>query len=536
MTQELLQQFDALLYIKGSLYPNFNDDENTDFFKIFCGLKASAGAVVISKKKSAVFVDGRYELAAKISVDLKKFSIQPLSLKKIIIWIKENINSQSNIAFDPRFVSHFLINKIKAELKNYSFEETNLDELLKTKKFERKSEIISWKSEESKFELIYKIIERNNLDGYLICDPCSSAWMMNQRDVKIKNVPVPLGYLLITKNREKIFYFDDSYFCCSGKHISNLMNDISSFTKIGLDFNESPAFLNSQNLVDIKNPIPNIKYMKTMKEIENIKKVTIEDSEALVDFLFWFYHTKNISEMNCAEEIFSIRKRSPNFIGNSFDTIAAADENSAIVHYTPSLERNKQIEKFLLLDSGGQYKFGTTDITRTLTKIRPSDLEKLYYTLVLKGHIAVASAKLEKGSTAARLDDVARKFLQQYSLDYNHSTGHGIGYMSNVHEGPVAISRNNKIPLQANMLLSNEPGVYIENHMGVRLENMIVTKEKDGFICFDTISLVPFDNKLINYSLLSTEEKQWLKNYNEKILNSLDLPKNIYNWLADYIS
>ncbi len=536
MTQELLQRFDALLYIKGSLYPNFNDDENTDFLKILCGLKASAGATVISESNSAVFVDGRYDLAAKISVDSKKFSIQPLSLKKIIAWIKENINFQSNIAFDPRFVTHSLINKIKSELRDYNFTEINLDELLKTKKFERKSEIISWKSEESKFERIYKIIEENNLDGYLICDPCSSAWLLNTRDIKIKNVPVTLGYLFITKNREKIFYFDDSYSCYSEKHISNLINDISSFTKVGLDFYESPAFLNSQNLVDIKNPIPSIKYIKTADKIENIKKITIEDSEALVDFLFWFYHTENISEMDCAEKIFSIRKRSPNFIGNSFDTIAAADANSAIVHYTPSSNSNKKVEKFLLLDSGGQYKFGTTDITRTLTKVQPSAKEKLYYTLVLKGHIAVASAKLKKGSTAAILDTSARKFLQQYSLDYNHSTGHGIGYMSNVHEGPVAISRNNKIPLQANILLSNEPGVYIENHIGVRLENMIVTEEKDGFICFDTISLVPFDNKLINYSLLSTEEKQWLKNYNEKILNSLDLPKNISDWLAEYVS
>ena len=161
-------------------------------------------------------------------------------------------------------------------------------------------------------------------------------------------------------------------------------------------------------------------------------------------------------------------------------------------------------------------------------------MEKLYYTLVLKGHIAVASAKLKKGSTAAVLDNVARKFLQQHSLDYNHSTGHGIGYMLNVHEGPVAISRNNKIPLQANILLSNEPGVYIENHMGVRLENMIVTEERNGFIYFDTISLVPFDNRLIDYSLLTFDEKLWLRSYNEKILNSLKLPKNILDWLAKY--
>ena len=190
----------------------------------------------------------------------------------------------------------------------------------------------------------------------------------------------------------------------------------------------------------------------------------------------------------------------------------------------------------MLLDSGGQYKFGTTDITRTLAKKQPSDLEKLYYTLVLKGHISVANSKLEKGSTATSLDTVARKFLQQHSLDYNHSTGHGIGYMLNVHEGPVAISRKNEIPLQKNILLSIEPGVYIENHIGVRLENMILTKEKNDFVYFDTISLVPFDNKFIDFDLLTTDEKSWLKNYNQTILDTLKLPIKIQNWLARYIN
>jgi len=537
MKKGMFENFDALLFIKNSLYPNFNDDENTDFLKQFCGLKASAGAVFVSGSKSAVFVDGRYELAAKMSVDSDKFSIRSLSLKEIISWIKTSIPADSRIAFDPRFFSHSFLKKIKTELADYNFSEVDLDSMFDVKKFKRESEIISLESEknESKFESVYKLISENNLDGYLICDPCSSAWLLNRRDVKTKDVPVPLGYFLITKDRKKIFYFDDNYSNSSEKHIRDLMKDISNFSRIGLDFNESPAFINSQNLVDIKNPIPDLKYIKTAKEIENIKKITIEDSEAIVKFLFWFYQTKNIYELDCVNQIFLNRKESQNFIENSFDTIAAADENSAIVHYSPTSDSNKKIEKFLLLDSGGQYKFGTTDITRTLTKEPPSETEKLYYTLVLKGHIAVASAKLKKGSNAAILDNLARKFLQQHSLDYSHSTGHGIGYMLSVHEGPFAISRNNKIPLRSNILLSNEPGVYVENHMGVRLENMIVTEEKDNLICFDTISLVPFDNKLINHSLLNADEELWLKNYNEKILDELRLPKNIRCWLIDYI-
>ena len=532
--KDVFENFDALLYIKNSLYPGFNDDEKTDFLKIISGLKASAGAVVVSKNKSAIFVDGRYELAAKLSVDQSKFSIKSLSFKNIITWIKTNVRLKSKIAFDPRFLSHSLLKKVKSELFNYDFFEVNLDSIFEVKNFKRASEIISWKFEESKFDSIYKIISENNLDGYLICDPCSSAWLLNRIDIKTKNIPVSLGYLLISKNKEKAFYYDDNYQNFSEKRVSDLLQDISKFSKIGVDYEEVSAFIKSENLVDIKNPIPNIKYVKTEKEIENIKKVAIEDSEAIIDFLSWFYNNEDITEMDCVDRILLSRRKSKNFIGNSFDTIAAADENSAIVHYSPSANTNRRIEKFLLLDSGGQYKFGTTDITRTLAKGQPTNLEKLYYTLVLKGHIAVANSKLQKGSTTASLDNIARKFLKEHSLDYNHSTGHGIGYMLSVHEGPVAISRKNKIPLQKNILLSNEPGVYVENHMGVRLENMMVTCEKDDFIYFDTISLVPFDNELIAHDLLTADEKLGLKDYIEKILDTFKFSKNMSKIIKNF--
>ena len=211
MMKKMFEKFETLLYIKNSLYPDFNDDQSTDFLKIISGLKASAGAVVVSENKSAVFVDGRYELAAKLSVDQKKFSIESLSLKNLIAWIKTNIKRKSKIVFDPRFFSHSLIQKIKTELSDYDFSEIDLDSIFDVKEFQRESQIISWKFEESKFDSIYKVISENNLDGYLICDPCSSAWLLNQRNIKTKNVPVTLGYLFVSKNKEKTFYLDDNY-------------------------------------------------------------------------------------------------------------------------------------------------------------------------------------------------------------------------------------------------------------------------------------------------------------------------------------
>ncbi|MDR0753626.1 MAG: M24 family metallopeptidase, partial [Holosporaceae bacterium] len=218
----------------------------------------------------------------------------------------------------------------------------------------------------------------------------------------------------------------------------------------------------------------------------------------------------------------------------SFETIAAADENAAIIHYHPNLKSNKIIDNILLLDSGGQYKRGTTDITRTISIIEPSEEQKLFYTLVLKGHIALASAVFPVGTSGSQLDLLARQFLWKYAEDYNHSTGHGVGYMAHVHEGPMAIAKNNNVPLQPGMLLSNEPGYYQESGFGIRLENMMVVEEHGGYLSFETISLVPFDRKFICQELLSLDDVNWLCRYNRMIISSLALQDTISHWLLKY--
>ncbi len=532
-----MKQYDAIFYIKSSQYPGINN-ESEDFLGIISGLKASAGAVISSLKKNAIFVDGRYELVAKLAIDENKFSINSLSKKNIVDWIKTNLKPFSKLAFDSRFFSYKSIHYFKNELLDYQFVEVNFDELFKIHKEKRNSQIISLPNKcLRKFQLIYEIISCHELDGYLICDPMSIAWLLDKRDLKTKNTPVILGYLLITKKYKSILYLDDSYDIPEYRHISCLSNDISSLSNLGADFSEIPYFIKHNKLIDIKNPIPEKKCIKSNHELKNIMNVVLEDSAAIINFIYWFENNKSdISEMDCVNKIYELRKNFQNFVENSFDTIAAADEHSAIVHYSPSQETNKTIRNILLLDSGGQYKYGTTDITRTLSRSIPSIQEKLYYTLVLKGHIAIALAKLPKGSSGYLLDSLARQYLWNYNLDYNHSTGHGIGYMLNVHEGPIAISKNNQIPLKSNMVLSNEPGVYIENHLGIRLENMIVTKEENNFIYFDTISLVPFDYKFIEFSLLSNLEKLWLYNYNKKILSNKFLSNSIRYWLIEYLN
>jgi Xaa-Pro aminopeptidase len=289
------------------------------------------------------------------------------------------------------------------------------------------------------------------------------------------------------------------------------------------------------------NPCALPKAIKTIPEIADIKCAAQRDSVALINLLHWTYlnHANGITELQVAEKALYFRKMQLDFVGESFRCIAAADENSAIVHYSPDENSNKKIEKILLLDSGGQYKYGTTDITRTVCFSKPTDERKMLYTLVLKGHIAVASAKLPSGSTGSQLDPLARQFLWNSFLNYNHSTGHGIGYMADVHEGPMAIAKSNYIQLRPGMLLSNEPGSYMENDFGIRLENMmVVTSTQNCFLEFETISLVPFDINFIAPQLLTEKEIAWINDYHRDIINRMagKLSPEVAQWLRHYCS
>ena len=531
--QNLLNSGDCLLYIKSSQYRGLNEC-GTNFLKEITGLQSSAGAVVLSREKSSVFVDGRYELAAKLCIDQTKFEINQFSKKQIVTWIKNNFKVGSNIYFDARFFSHEFMKFFQTELCEYKFINKNFDRLFNTKIEKRESQIISIPDNraDTKFDAIYQLIDDRGLDAYLICDPCSIAWLLNIRDLKTEHTPVLLCYLLVTKHRETILYVDDSYDSTIYKSISDIESDLKKYNLIGADFAEIPYNILHDGLIDLQNPVDEIKCVKSDEELQNIRIAAKQDSATIIEFIRWFSeNSSQISEMDCVRKILQLRKMNESFVGNSFDTIAAADENAAIIHYSPSENQDKIVENILLLDSGGQYKYGTTDITRTLSRRTPTETEKLYYTLVLKGHIAVATAKIPCGESAASLDSLSRKYLQQHNLDFNHSTGHGIGYMLGVHEGPIAISKYSTVELKQNMLLSNEPGLYLESKIGIRLENMMVSKISGNYIEFDTISLVPFDRKFINFALLDEHEISWLQKYNDHILDNEFLSDDAKKWL-----
>ena len=267
----------------------------------------------------------------------------------------------------------------------------------------------------------------------------------------------------------------------------------------------------------------------------------IQDGAALTKFLYWIkiINKKKISEVQAQNKLESFRKLNKNYLYPSFNTIAGSGKNGAIIHYRADKKKSKLIDKndIFLCDSGGQYKYGTTDVTRTICFSKPKKIIKDIFTKVLKGHIAVANTDLRKDNTGKKIDIRARKFLKKNNLDYPHGTGHGVGFFLNVHEGPQSISKFNKIKIKEGMILSNEPGYYKKNSFGIRIENLIFVKKQKKKIFFENLTLAPIDKELINYKLLDSEEKNYLFRYNLNIYSKLSkyLNQKERKWLIGFI-
>ena len=266
-----------------------------------------------------------------------------------------------------------------------------------------------------------------------------------------------------------------------------------------------------------------------------------QDGLALTKFIYWIKNiNKNkITEVDAQNKLEKFRKQNKNYLFPSFNTIAGTGSNGAIVHYRANKKTTKKIEKkdILLVDSGGQYHYGTTDVTRTISFSKQNKFIKNAYTMVLKGHIAVALSDLSKDNTGRKIDIRARKFLKKEGLDYAHGTGHGVGFFLNVHEGPQSISKHNSIKIRNGMILSNEPGFYKKNHFGIRIENLVYAKETKRHFNFENLTLAPLEKDLINFELLNKAEKNYLFKYHLNIYSEFSnlLNKKERKWLATLI-
>lgn len=297
------------------------------------------------------------------------------------------------------------------------------------------------------------------------------------------------------------------------------------------DINTCSSFfenLISQNnkILNSQDPIYLLKAIKTKKEIENMKKAHISDGLALTKYLFWIkknFNKTKITEISAAKKLLNLRKQNKDFLFSSFPTISGSGPNGAIIHYKATKETNRRLKRgdIYLVDSGGQYKFGTTDVTRTISLKNSSQKIIEIFTRVLKGHIAVANFRLKKDTSGSEIDKVARKYLNQINLDYAHGTGHGVGYFLNVHEGPQSISKNNKIIIHEGMILSNEPGYYKKNSYGIRIESLIFVKKFKKQKIFENLTMVPIEKDLINKDLLDKKEINWINHYHQNVFKNL---------------
>ena len=284
-------------------------------------------------------------------------------------------------------------------------------------------------------------------------------------------------------------------------------------------------------LLNYQDPIYYLKSIKTKKEINHIKKAHIQDGVALTKYLFWIknnFDRKKISEISASKQLYKFRKKNKDFKFLSFPTISSTGPNGAIIHYKPSIKTNRILKKgdIYLVDSGGQYRFGTTDVTRTISLKNSNKRIKNIFTRVLKGHIAVATFKIKNNTSGSEIDRNARKYLKQIGLDYSHGTGHGVGYFLNVHEGNHAFSKNNRNKLREGMIISNEPGYYEKNKFGIRIEILIFVKREKNKKIFENLTMVPIDKELIDDKLLNQNEREWLNKYHKNVFKNLKLKMN----------
>lgn len=507
----------------------------------------SYAILFITPNKAFLFVDGRYELQAKKEVNTRQIEIVKLSEISFANWLKKNYaTTAAKICYNPWVISISDLRKYMRLLPKVEFIPTvRPDKLLSSKKVKTFQHLKKFTglTAKDKITTLSRYIKQHGLDAFLVTSAANTSWLLNLRSNALPYSPLFRAYILIEKTGTyKVFAENTDY--PQALPFNDLAKLLPRYKNLGADFATTPA--------EIINIAPELKHLadnttrekaiKNGTELKGMRNAHLRDGVALSKFIYWLSKNyKDKTEIEIAEKLLSFRKKEPDFFSESFATIAGFGKNAAIVHYHAPEKNSAVLKKnsVLLLDSGGQYYDGTTDVTRTIALGQPSAdmIEK--NTLVLKAHIALASAVFHQATSGNELDLIARQPLLKQGLDYEHGTGHGVGFFSDVHEGPARISIHAKqsAPLEKGMITSIEPGYYKENAFGIRIENLYYVKSAQNpkFLNFEVLTLVPIDKKLINKYLLSADEINWLNRYHRQVFLSLKkhLTKQELAWLKD---
>ena len=531
------------------------EEERLKFISNFTG---SAGIAIISANpnfKSAIFSDGRYQLQMKNEVDLKYYDLFNGGFKEVANTLIKKKHILKKIGIDPWLITLDQFSYLKDVSYNLNFLENNLiDEVWLDRPIETQNKIFELNTKytgedrDSKIERLKATILENKYDFYILFNPMGLCWLLNIRAMDLKHTPVLRAFCLVSKFGE-VFVFSKNkslkkYLNTSKKIHLYDFEDLSGFlekhSNYKILFDPKVLPLKIYNLINknkmeykkIQCPVDSFKTIKNSNELSGFKNAHLKDGLSILKLFSWIeknVSSKKLTEISIAEKLLEIRSLDPSFICESFSTISAFRDNGAIIHYKASKLSNKKINKsgLYLIDTGAHYLDGTTDVTRTLL-VGKADPEMINdYTLVLKGHIAIATAVFPKKTKGRDLDILARIALWSEGKDYSHGTGHGVGFVLSVHEGPISISKLSRIIIEPGMIISNEPGYYKNGHYGIRIENLeLVLLKKindlnESFLCFENITRVPLEKKLIDKNKLTKFEIDWINSYHKKVFSDL---------------
>jgi Xaa-Pro aminopeptidase len=526
------------------------------------GFTGSYGVVVIAQEEAALWTDSRYFIQAEEQLKGSGIKLLKLRVPDAIspeTWLSKKLSSGSKVGFDPQTVSVAVYRNLANSLQKKGVNAVETPDLFEKIWQNRPvlpdnplydlSSQYTGLTRKDKRDLIVAELRKQDADFQIITALDELAWLFNLRGSDVSYNPVFMGYGVVGKHEWILFV--DLQKVPAGLKIQlekekvTLMPYNSFFTwlklvrgkKVFLDPSISShaaySLLQEDNvLLEGVSLVALMKVQKNKIELKGIRKAMKKDGVALIQFLFWLYQNIGkieITEFTAGRKLAEFRLMQEDYVGESFAPITGYKEHGAIVHLNVN-ERDAlklEVEGILLFDSGGQYLQGTTDVTRTISLGSVSAQEKMDFTLVLKGMIALSKGIFPVGTKGCNLDVLARMALWEEGLNYGHGTGHGVGHFLNVHEGPVSIRQEcNEVPLGPGMVLSNEPGLYREGEYGIRIENMIVCIEKaetnyGKFLGFETLTLCPIDTQLIDSSLLTSGEKNWLNNYHLQVRNEL---------------
>lgn len=539
------------------------------------GFNGSAGTAVITHEQAILWTDFRYYIQAENQIQGSWFQLYKLGKEKVPdveTYLADTLKPGDTIGIDGNFLSTAAARKFNTRFNEKSITlNTSIDfisplwkgrPLMPDSKAFFFPESFAGRSRADKLSDIRKQMKKLNASLHLMAHLDDIAWTFNLRGSDIHTNPVNMAYALIFMEKVRLCIQEkkldqqlktalakDGIETIDYHEIFKILAQIQSDETILLDpenvnyklFSSIPK---ACKVIEKPNPAAALKTVKNDIEISHLKKTAVKDGCAVVNFLFWLENQPSnaaLTEITTAEKLLSFRKQLEHFKDNSFDSIMAFGENSAMCHYHATPENNVPIEDtgMFLTDSGGHYLTGTTDITRTICRGTPTPKQINDYTLVLKGHIAVASARFPTRTRGYQIDTLARQYLWENGMDFGHGTGHGVGFFLCVHEGPARLSPLPvDVKLKKGMVLTNEPGVYREGEYGIRLENMVLVKnaienEFGTFMAFDNLTYCHFEKDLMDKTLLSEKEIQWIDQYHSSVYKTLSpfLTDDVHNWL-----